>query len=93
MEGHTKQELNILEEPGLAPADPPTTHANEAGAQPSKLKVVSRRTRAKHDQHPLVPKNAQAPERRPAARWVLPWASRLATLASALVAVLISIVA
>jgi multidrug resistance efflux pump len=93
MEAHTKQELNIREEPGLAPADPPTTHANEAGAQPSKLKVVSRRTRAKHDQHPLVPKKPQAPERRFVARWVRPWTSRLATLVIALVAVLISIVA
>src|SRR5262245_64491628 len=90
MENLTKHELNTREEPGSAPADPPTTHANEARAQPSKLKVVSRQTRAKHDQHPLVPKKTQAPERHFVARWVLPWTSRLATLVIALVAVLIS---
>ena len=93
METHTKHELNLREEPGSAPADPPTTHANEARAQPSKLKVVSRQTRAKHDQHPLMPKKPEASERRFVAQWVLPWTSRLATLVLALVAVLISIVA
>jgi multidrug resistance efflux pump len=93
METHTKHELDLREEPVSTPTDSLPTQVDEAGLQPSKLKVVSRQASSKHDQHPLVPKNAQAPERRPAARWVLPWASRLATLAIALVAVLISIVA
>jgi len=40
-----------------------------------------------------MPKNAQAPERRSIARVLRPWASRLATLVIALIAVLVSIVA
>src|SRR5262249_38520397 len=93
MENLTKHELNLREEPGSATTDPPSTQADGARAQPSKLKVVVRQARAKHDQHPLMPKKPEASERRFVARVVLPWTSRLATLVLALVAVLISIVA
>jgi multidrug resistance efflux pump len=64
-----------------------------AKVQLSKLKVVARQARSKHDQHPLIAKNPQAPERRSVARVMLPWTSRLATLVIALLAVLVSIAA
>src|SRR5262249_22802019 len=91
METLTKHELNLREEPGSAPADPPSTQAD--GAQHSELKVVLRQAHPKHDQHPSMSVNTPAHERRFVARVVLPWTSRLATLVIALVAVLISIVA
>jgi multidrug resistance efflux pump len=93
MENLTKHELNLGEEPGSASADPPSTQADGARAQPSTLKVVLRQARPKHDQHPLMPKNPRAPERRSVARAVLSWTSGLATLVIALVAMLVSIVA
>ena len=89
METYTKHELNLREEPRSATMDLPSTQSDEARTQPSKLKVVSRQARPKHDQHPLVPNNPQALERRFVARWT----SRLVTLVFALVAVLISIAA
>jgi len=93
IETHGKHELTLREEPRGAVADTPSTQADEAKLQLSKVKVVSRQTRAKHDQHPSMPKDPQAPERRSPARVVLPWTSRLATLVLALIAVLVSIVA
>jgi multidrug resistance efflux pump len=93
VETYTKHELNLLEEPRSVTADPPSTQVDEAGAQPSTLKIVSRRARPKHDQPPLMPENPQAVGRRFVARVVLPWTSRLATVVIALIAVLISIVA
>jgi RND family efflux transporter MFP subunit len=93
METLTKHGLNLREEPGSAPADPPSTQADGARAQHSELKVVLRQAHAKHDQHPSMSVNTPAHERRFVARVVLPWTSRLATLVIALVAVLISIVA
>jgi multidrug resistance efflux pump len=89
----TKHELNLLEEPRSISADPPSTQADEAGALASKLNVVSRRARPKHDQHPLMPKNPEALDRHFLARVVLLWISRLATVLIALIAVLVSIVA
>src|SRR5262245_24745488 len=89
----TKHKLNLREELGSATTDPPSTQADGARAQPSKLKVVLRQARPKHDQHPSMSENTPARERRFVARVVLPWTSRLATLVIALVAVLISIVA
>src|SRR5262249_28927857 len=93
METHTKHEIDFRGEPVPVPADSLPTQVDEARARSSELKVVSRQARPKHDQHPLVPKNAQAPERRSPARVVLHWTSRLATLIIALIAVLVSIVA
>ena len=83
--------LILREEPRLATT--PSTQADEAKVQLSKLKVVARQALPKHDQHPSMPKDPQAPERRSPARVVLPWTSRLATLVLALIAVLVSIVA
>ena len=79
METHTRHELNLREEPVSAAADPLPNQADEASARPSELKVVSRQANPKHDQHPLMPKKAQAPERRSITRVLRPWASRLAT--------------
>jgi RND family efflux transporter MFP subunit len=93
METDARHELGLREEPVSAPADSPPTQVDEARARSAELKVVSRQTGPIHDQQPLMPKNAQAPERRSVAQWVLPLASRLATLAIALVAALVSIVA
>jgi RND family efflux transporter MFP subunit len=93
METHTKHELDLRGEPVSIPADSLPTQVDEARAQSSELRVVSRQANPKHDQHPLVTKNAQAPERRSPARVVLPWTSRLATLVIALIAVLVSILA
>src|SRR5262249_57425859 len=93
METHFQQELNLREEPGSATADPPSTQADGARAQPSELKVVLREAPANHDQHQLVPKTPHALEHRYIARWALRWTSRLATLVMALGAVLVSIVA
>ena len=93
METHSQQELNLREEPGSATADPPSTQADEARAQPSELKVALREAPANQDQHLLVPGTLQRLEHRFEARWALRWTSRLATLIMALVAVLISIVA
>src|SRR5262249_28708449 len=83
--------LILREEP--RPATVPSTQADEARAQLSKLKVVARQAHPNHDQHPSMPKDPQAPERRLVARIVLPWTSRLATLVIALIAVFVSIVA
>jgi len=83
--------LILREEPRLATT--PSTQADEAKVQLSKLKVVARQALPKHDQHPSMPKDPQAPERRSVARVVLPWTSRLATLVIALAAVLVSIAA
>jgi RND family efflux transporter MFP subunit len=93
METLIKHELNLREEPGSAPADPPSTRGDGAGAHPSELNVALRRARPEHDQYPSMSENTPARERRFVARVVLPWTSRLATLVIALVAVLISIVA
>src|SRR5262245_28404665 len=93
METHTKHELILREELRSATADTPSTEADEAKVQLSKLTVVTRQARPKHNQHPLMLESPQAPERRFVARVVLPWTSRLATLVIALVAVLISVVA
>ena len=64
METHSQQELNLREEPGSATADPPSTKADEARAQPSELKVVLREAPANHDQHLLVLETPQALEQR-----------------------------
>jgi len=93
METQIKHELILREEPGGAVADTPSTQANEPKVQLSELKVVARQAHPKHDQNPLILENPPAPERRSVARAVLPWTGRLATLAIALVAVLVSIVA
>src|SRR5262245_44280100 len=93
METHTIHELNLREESVSAAADPLPTQVDEARAPPSELEVVSRQANPKHDQHRILPKKAQAPERRSITRVLLPWGSRLATLVFALIAVLISIVA
>ena len=83
METHSQQELNLREEPGSATADPPSTQADGARAQPSELKVVLREAPANHDPHLLVPETPQALEHRFVTRWVLRWTSRLATVARA----------
>jgi RND family efflux transporter MFP subunit len=93
METLTKRDLNLREEPGPATTDPPSTQADGARAQPSKLGVVARQARPKQNPHPLIPEKSQAPERRSVARVVLGWTSGLATLVIALVAVLISVAA
>src|SRR5215813_12834409 len=93
METHSQQERNLREEPGSGTADPPSTQADGASAQPSELQVVLREAPANHDQHQLVPETSQALAHRFVARWALRWTSRLATLVMALVAVLVSIVA
>src|SRR6516162_6450758 len=93
METHPKYQLILREGPYPVTAHTSWAKADEAKVQFSKLNVVARQARSKHDQHPLVPKKPQAPERRFVARWVLPWTSRLATLVIALVAALISIIA
>jgi RND family efflux transporter MFP subunit len=93
METLTKYELNLQEEAGSAPADPPSTQGDGARAHPSEFNVALRRPRPKHDQYPSMSENTPAREPRFVARVVLPWTSRLATLVIALVAVLISIVA
>src|SRR6516165_4362584 len=58
----------------------PSTQTDEARVQLSKLNVVARQARPKHDQHPLVLRKPQPSERRSVARMMLPWTSRLATL-------------
>src|SRR5262249_20671682 len=83
--------LILREEP--RPATAPSTQADEARVQLSKLNVVARQARPKHDQHPLVLRKPQPSERRSVARMMLPWTSRLATLVIALIAVFVSIVA
>src|ERR1700759_2220404 len=93
METNAIHERDLQGEPVSAAAVSPPTQVGEARARCPELKVVSRQVSPKHDQHLLVPKNAQAPGRRSAAQWVLGLGSRLATLVIALVAVLISVVA
>jgi multidrug resistance efflux pump len=93
VETQNKHELDLRGEPRSDAADLPSTQIDEAGAQPSKLKVVSRQARPKHDHHALMPENPQALEKSFLARVLLPWTSRLATVVIALVAILISIVA
>jgi RND family efflux transporter MFP subunit len=83
--------LILREEP--RPAIVPSIQGDYAGVRLSKLKVVARQAAPKHGQHPLIAKNPQAPQRRSAARVILPWTSRLATLVIALLAVLVSIAA
>jgi len=93
METHTKYQLILREGPYPVTAHTSWAKADAAKVQFSKLNLMERQARPKHNQHSLVPKKLQAPERHIVARWVLPWTSRLATLVIALVAVLISIVA
>jgi multidrug resistance efflux pump len=93
MEAHFKDESSQREEPRGASPDRTSTQADDAKDQPPRFKVVARHARQRHDQNRLERDKLSTVERPAVAQVLLSWARRVATVAVALAAVLISIVA
>ena len=81
------------EEPQATTADPAAAQAEEARDEPFKFKVVARAARQPHGRNRLTPDELSTVGHPAVKRVLLSWAKKLSTVAIALVAVLISIVA